>query len=173
MKRAREDDGWSEQPRKVRRIPATDRISNLSDEILVRILSFVPVPSLLLCQRVSKKFKRLALDSELWKAAYYKHFVLPRATRIPGIKDSNATSDRLRYSSKLSRWLDDGHLIKNGRKTNWKQQYRLRHNWAQGQCAVSEIVVAERPPEPPLLVMMSHGTIFTADSISGLRAWKY
>lgn len=61
--------------------------------------------------------------------------------------------------------------MKDGRRTNWKQQYRLRHNWAQGQCAVSEIVVAERPPEPPLLVMMSHGIIYTADSISGLRAW--
>lgn len=62
--------------------------------------------------------------------------------------------------------------MKDGRKTDWKQQYRLRHNWAQGQCAVSEIVVAERPPDPPLLVIMSHGTIYTADSISGLRAWS-
>lgn len=115
---------------------------------------------------------RLAVDSELWKAAYYRRFVLPRAARIPGIRNANVTSDQLRYSSKLSKWLDDGYLVKDGIQTDWKQQYRLRHNWTHGQCAVSEIKVAEQPPEPPLLVMMSGGTIYTADSISGLRAWS-
>ncbi|KAF9732147.1 hypothetical protein PMIN02_000267 [Paraphaeosphaeria minitans] len=172
MKRAREDGDHNEPPAKVCRLSKVDRLSKLPNELLIRILTFVPLPSLLLCQRLSKKFQRLAVDSELWKAAYYKNFVLPRASRIPGIRDTTATSDQLHYSSKLSKWLDDGHLVKDGRNTNWKQQYRLRHNWAQGQCAVSEIVVSERPPEPPLLVMMSHGTIFTADSISGLRAWS-
>ncbi|KAF2688600.1 hypothetical protein K458DRAFT_384781 [Lentithecium fluviatile CBS 122367] len=172
MKRTREGDACSEQPGKVRRVEAKDRLSNLSDELLIRILSFAPVPTLLVCQLVSKKLERLAVDSELWKAAYYKQFVLPRAARIPGIKDARAASDHLRYSSKLSKWLDDGHLIRDGSSTNWRQQYRLRHNWSQGQCAVSEIVVAERPPDPPLLVMMSNSTIYTADSISGLRAWS-
>jgi hypothetical protein len=98
--------------------------------------------------------------------------VLPRAARIPGLKDTRTASEHLRYSSKLSKWLEDGHLIKDGSGTNWKQQYRLRHNWCQGQCAVSEIVVAERPPDPPLLVIMSNSTIFTADSMSGMRAWS-
>lgn len=37
---------------------------------------------------------------------------------------------------------------------------------------MSEIVVAERPPEPPLLVMMQSSMIFTADSMSGLRVWS-
>ncbi|KAF2264273.1 F-box domain-containing protein [Lojkania enalia] len=162
---------YTERPVKVHRSYAHDRISNLSDELLLRILSFGSVPTLLTCQRVSKRFSRIAVDSELWKAAYYNQFVLPKASRIPGIKDRPA-SEHLRYSSKLSKWLDDGSLVKNGLKTNWKQQYRLRHNWSLGQCAVSEIVVAERPPEPPLLVMMQNGMIFTVDSISGLRVWN-
>jgi hypothetical protein len=62
--------------------------------------------------------------------------------------------------------------VKNGAKTNWKQQYRLRHNWSQGRCAISEIQLAERASDPPLLVMMSNSIIFAADSISGLRAWS-
>lgn len=33
-------------------------------------------------------------------------------------------------------------------------------------------MVAERPPDPPLLVMMSNNIIYAADSISGLRAWS-
>lgn len=121
--------------------------------------------------RVSKKFSRLSVDSELWKAAYYRRFVLPKASRIPGIKDLNGP-DRLHYSSRLSKWLDEGYLVKDGVQTDWKQQFRLRHNWARGQCAVTEIVVAERPPNPPLLVMMSNNTVYAADSISGLRAWS-
>ncbi|KAF1364095.1 hypothetical protein EJ07DRAFT_100430 [Lizonia empirigonia] len=170
MKRSRQVDDEVEHAAKVRRVAKVDRLSKLSDELLVRILSFLPVSSLLTSQRISNKYSRLAIDSELWKAAYYRTFVLPRASRIPGIKNPGA-HDRLHYSSRISRWLDDGALVKQGAKTKWKQQYRLRHNWSQGQCAVSEIVVSERPPEPPLLVMLSNSTIFAADSISGLRAW--
>ncbi|RMZ67066.1 f-box domain-containing [Pyrenophora seminiperda CCB06] len=118
------------------------------------------------------ELSRLSVDSELWKAAYYRAFVLPRASRIPGIRGAATNPNRLHYSSRLSKWLEDSYLIKDGSQTNWKQQYRLRHNWTQGQCAVSEIVVAERPPDPPLLVMMSNSMIYAVDSISGLRAWS-
>ncbi|KAG9195788.1 hypothetical protein G6011_00909 [Alternaria panax] len=171
MKRAHEGDDDGEHPAKVQRLSHPDRLSGLSEELLVRVLSFVPVPSLLVCQRVSKKLSRLSVDSELWKAAYYRTFVLPRASRIPGIKGP-ANPNRLHYSSRLSKWLEHGYLVEDGTQTNWKQQYRLRHNWTQGQCAVSEIVVAERPPDPPLLVMMSNSIIYAADSMSGLRAWN-
>ncbi|EDU46509.1 F-box domain containing protein [Pyrenophora tritici-repentis] len=171
MKRAHEDDDGGERPAKTQRLTKPDRISRLSEELLVRILSFVPVSSLLRCQRVSKKLSRLSVDSELWKAAYYRAFVLPRASRIPGIRDLT-NPNRLHYSSRLSKWLEDSYLVKDGSQTNWKQQYRLRHNWTQGQCAVSEIVVAERPPDPPLLVIMSNRIVYAADSISGLRAWS-
>ncbi|KAF2660213.1 hypothetical protein K491DRAFT_589730 [Lophiostoma macrostomum CBS 122681] len=169
-KRARDTDDTGDRPTKLLRVPSDDRLSRLSDELLVRILSYTSVSTLIVCQRTSKKLSRLAVDSELWKAAYYNQFVLPRASRIPGLKDAGS-SEHLRYSSKLSKWLDDGYLVKNGLDTNWKQQYRLRHNWSQGQCEVSEIVVAQRPPEPPLLVLMHDGIVFTADSIFGLRAW--
>ncbi|EUC43857.1 hypothetical protein COCMIDRAFT_99698 [Bipolaris oryzae ATCC 44560] len=171
MKRAHDGDEENEPPAKVQRLLHPDRLSRLSEELLVRVLSFIPVPSLLVCQRVSKRFSRLSLDSELWKAAYYHTFVLPRASRIPGIKDP-ANPNRLHYSSRLSKWLEDSYLIKDGKETNWKQQYRLRHNWTRGKCAVSEIVVAERPPDPPLLVMMSNSIVYAADSLSGLRAWS-
>jgi hypothetical protein len=52
MKRAREDcDGEEEQSTKVRRLANSDRLSQLSDEVLVRILADVPIASLLVCQR--------------------------------------------------------------------------------------------------------------------------
>lgn len=58
-----------------------------------------------------------------------------------------------------------------GRNPNWKRQYKLRHNWSQGRCDVSEIQVAERPPIPPLLVRLHESIVFTVDSTAGLRAW--
>lgn len=51
MKRVREDYDGETHPAKVRRVIKLDRLSKLSDELLVRILSFVPVDTLLVCQR--------------------------------------------------------------------------------------------------------------------------
>lgn len=51
MKRVRESDDDIENPSKVRRVSRNDILSRLSDELLVRILSFIPVSSLLVCQR--------------------------------------------------------------------------------------------------------------------------
>lgn len=64
MKRARDENDSSEQPAKVRRI--SDRLSKLSDELLIRILSFVPVPSLLLCQGyVYAYFRHIAASANI------------------------------------------------------------------------------------------------------------
>lgn len=52
MKRSREVDDEVEPPAKVRRVARVDRLSKLSDELLVRILSFLPVSSLLTSQRL-------------------------------------------------------------------------------------------------------------------------
>jgi hypothetical protein len=120
--------------------------------------------------RVSHRFQRLAGDSELWKEKYYARWVRPRALRIPGAKDATASSKAFRYSSKLAKWLDEGHLVQHGRKTDWKRQYRLRDNWCRGHCKVREVEVAD-PPAPPVLVKIHQGIIFTADARSGLRAW--
>jgi len=51
MKRAYDGDDDGEHPAKVQRLIHPDKLSRLSEELLVRILSFVPVPSLLVCQR--------------------------------------------------------------------------------------------------------------------------
>lgn len=78
----------------------------------------------------------------------------------------------LHFASKASRWLEDEYLVKGGRKTNWKRQYKLRHNWSRGTCAVKEIQVAEESTVPPVLVQMHDGVIYMADTTDGLRAWS-
>lgn len=90
---------------------------------------------------------------------------------MPGIKTANDSNETLNFASKASKWLDDDHLTKRGNKTNWKRQYKLRHNWAQGACAVDEIEVAEQATIPPLVVQLHDSIIYTADQ-SGLAAWS-
>ncbi len=76
------------------------------------------------------------------------------------------------FSSRVSKWLDDDSLVRRGSQTNWKRQYKLRHNWSRGSCDVSEIQVTEEPPIPSLLVQLDAGVVITVDSTAGLRAWS-
>ncbi|KAL9097706.1 MAG: hypothetical protein Q9165_000032 [Trypethelium subeluteriae] len=169
-KRSHEEDASSEGPLKRIRAAPPDRISSLSDELLLRILSNLSVTTLNLCQGTSRRFHALAADSQLWKAAYYNRFVRPRAARIPGVRDGVA--DHLIFSSKSAKWLDEESFVKKGREMNWKRQYKIRHNWSRGRCGVSEIQVADCPPIPQLLVRYHEGIVFTVDSEHGLRAWS-
>lgn len=59
-----------------------------------------------------------------------------------------------------------------GVKTNWKRQYKLRHNWSRGSCAVNEIETASQATVPPVLVQMHNGVIYMADQNDGLRVWS-
>jgi len=151
---------------------AFDHLSDLSDELLIRILHHLPIETLLQCQRISHRFYTLAGDSQIWKYLYYNRFVLPRALRIPGIKTAQQ-EQALHFSSRRSKWLDDDTLVNrvDGKKTNWKGQYKLRHNWSIGVCEMQEIHVADKPSVPSMLVRLAERIIITADREEGLRAW--
>jgi hypothetical protein len=152
-----------------------DRFSPLSDEIIIRILHHLPIRTLIACQLISHRLYLLAGDSQIWKNLYYNRFVLPRALRIPGLKSSSVVKqdEALNFASRRSKWLDETTLVNraDGRKTNWKKQYKLRHNWSRGACEVQEIFVADRAPVPAMLVRLAEGVVVTADRENGLRAW--
>jgi len=135
-------------------------------------LSLTERPANLSFCRLSQRFYTLAGDPQLWKSAYYQRFVRPRASRIPGIRDQGVTSGSLFYSSRISKWLEDEHLVRKGMETDWKRQYKLRHNWSRGSCDVKEIQIAERPSLPPMLVRLHDDIVITADDVHGLRAWN-
>ncbi|KAF7930398.1 uncharacterized protein EAE98_004798 [Botrytis deweyae] len=170
-----------------------DHISHLSSELLIRILHHLPIETLLSCHSVSQHFYTLTHDSQLWKSLYYSRFVLPRALRIPGIKsreksnkerstgelggegsrNKSENEERFRFSSRRSRWLDEEGLRNrgDGRETNWKRQYKLRHNWARGACEVKELEISERGNVPTILVRLAGGVVITVGEMEGLKAW--
>lgn len=143
-----------------------DRLSSLSSELILHILSFLPVSSLNTCQRLSHRFYSLAGDSELWKRQYYLRWVKPRTRRLRAVLPQR----RFKYTPKVSTWLGHGHLAEEGRVTHWKTQYRLKHNWSKGACQLTEVELPE-PPLPPFLAKLCSGFMFTVDSAYGLRVW--
>ena len=161
----------NERPSKRYHSCSIDRLSVLSDELLLRTLSFLPLSDLTLCERLSRRLKSLASDGQIWKSLYYDRFVRPRAFRIPGLRLQKDSSENLRYSSRISKWLSDERLVKDGVTTDWKRQYKLRHNWSRGSARVTETEVSEKPSTAPLLVRLHENWIFIADEKHGLRAW--
>ncbi|KAI2619758.1 hypothetical protein GGS26DRAFT_584450 [Hypomontagnella submonticulosa] len=172
-------------PKRTRHTASPDLLSPLSDELLVRILTFLPLPDLLNTAPVSRRFYDLSIDSQVWKRLYYSRFVLPRALRIPGFRDGSVREGKLHYSSRRAVWADgrrggwvDMHAGNpEDRSRDWKKQYKLRHNWSRGKCAVEELPLGREPSLPEIdrsrkmLVKVSEGIAVTADSTTGLRAW--
>lgn len=173
-----------------------DSTAALSDELLIRIFSFLDEKTLLAISPVSRRFDRITSDSQLWRPHYYLRFILPRAHRIPGFRTDGSTrnSSKLRYSAGKSIWADGGWGRRGGfvnasaeastsasvalqrDSVDWKKQYKLRHNWARGRCAVEEVQVSHGERDAPVaewqtLVKVVEGLAVTVDGASGLRAW--
>ncbi|EEP78345.1 predicted protein [Uncinocarpus reesii 1704] len=171
-KRAPDDQAPEGPPQKrSRRSTEPDRLSPLSDELALHILSFLPIRSLITCQRLSRRFHILAGDSELWKRKYYSRWILPRARRVRQLSNIGVSGGHTAYSSRVVKWLDRGRSWQEGREIDWMKEYRLQHNWSRGNCRIRELEVAQ-PPIPPVLVNLHNGIVFTADVRNGLRAWS-
>ena len=124
--------------------------------------------------------------------------------RIPGFRDSYGSggqqsdrSHKLHYMGRRTLWADGrrGGLVNETRprhndeqrlgpsriakheRVDWKKQYKLRHNWARGKCAVEELKLAldddqaESEEGGKMLVKVIEGLAVTVDRLGGLRAW--
>ncbi|KAF5021085.1 hypothetical protein F66182_6874 [Fusarium sp. NRRL 66182] len=178
------------QPRPTKRVrlantshdpPSRDILTTISSELILRILSFLTSSELLSISPTSHRLYRLASDPHLWREHYYERFVLPRALRIPGFRVGEAGGTKLQYSARRAVWADGrkgrtpDDEVPRSESVDWKRQYKLRHNWARGKCAVQEVSVRDAPDDnggqKRTLVKVVQGIAITAASESGLRAW--
>ncbi|KAK6330531.1 hypothetical protein TWF696_003418 [Orbilia brochopaga] len=102
-----------------RRFFGKSPLLDLPQELVLRILDFLPVQSLLTVSRTSRKLHTLASDPQLWKSKFRSKFVHPRLQRrarlgLPvtlgyqGIPNSISAKD-------WKLWLDDHVLIEEER----------------------------------------------------------
>ena len=57
-------------------------MDNISDEILLKIFSFLDIEDLIRCTQVSKRFYRIANDSYLWSAVNVSGKAVPYKVAI-------------------------------------------------------------------------------------------
>ncbi|OBT70332.1 hypothetical protein VE03_00346 [Pseudogymnoascus sp. 23342-1-I1] len=193
-------DGFDEPESKKPRLPPRaaanrradgDMISSLSDEVLIRILQFLPVTTVLLCHGVSKRWLALSTDGEVWRNLYWDQFVRPSIRKRNG-KDANKEDYWVKQQkTKHQKTFDPtrGHSGEEptvSSRVDWKAKYRLRHNWSRGSADVREIGLVEdgqdtdihpggqenkRPDTGSLMVRIIDGKVLTVDHASGLRMW--
>ena len=156
LKRPLEDPARSTPVQKRIRTCDIDRLSFLSDELVLRILSFLEVPDLVICHRLSHRLNALSTDSQIWRFLYYRKFIKPRSSRM----------------LRLSRWLHEHQSLTNGRQTDWKRRYKLSHNWSKGKCRVRKTRLPIVNSIPALLVRMHKDLIVTAQKERGLQIWS-
>ncbi|RCI15785.1 hypothetical protein L249_1729 [Ophiocordyceps polyrhachis-furcata BCC 54312] len=145
----------------------------LSEEILVRILSYMNESELLTISLVSRRLNRITADSHLWRVHCFNRFIAPRCLRFPHFHPSMPTPRR--------RILDSDIDAHHEPPVDWRKQYKLRHNWSQGQCAINQLLLGgaypqsslvPAPPQWQTLVKVVDGLAVTADARAGLRAWN-
>lgn len=175
MKRKTDEEHGGERarrPPKRQRKGGKVHLFDLSDELLLRLISFLPIEDLVVCDRVCAKFRSLTTDNEIWRKAYYNTFVRHRARRLPALQSAgNKEQERgaLHYSSKRARWLDHSHLV--GADTDWKQVFKTKHNWHQGRARKSEVQIDSKL-RPVALARACLGRLYTVDLTHGLRIWR-
>ncbi|KAK5095366.1 hypothetical protein LTR70_003530 [Exophiala xenobiotica] len=162
------------RPTKRQRQGGRIQLFDLSDELLLRTLSYLQIESLTACQLVCRKLGGLANDGEIWREKYYNQFVRHRAKRLPAIQAMTIEEQEngvLHYSSRRARWLDHSHLAQAGADTNWKRAYKVKYNWTRGRARTSEVPIS-CAATPAVLAQVDRGRLYTADQEHGLRIWK-
>jgi hypothetical protein len=158
-------------------------ISKLSDEILLNMFELLSLPQIIACQTVSHRWQHISTDPELWKHLYFQRFVKPRLAHV---------HSRTRTRIATRDWWNNERTQNEGEsRKDWKQMFKVRHNWHKGRCAVTEMDISNSPPHPavhepprqssfwnePVLttstpLVQFDGKIFVvADKDNGLRAW--
>ncbi|KAM0752735.1 hypothetical protein T439DRAFT_378524 [Meredithblackwellia eburnea MCA 4105] len=107
--------------------------NSLSEEVLLRCLSFLDLQDLITVSRVSRSWYRLAQDPELWRSLYLASF--PSSSRT-----STYSSSANSLNSPL------------GRTRPWRSLFKISTNWRKGSARTSTLATTVRQsvlPEVP------------------------
>ncbi|GAA6031473.1 hypothetical protein JCM8097_006474 [Rhodosporidiobolus ruineniae] len=126
-------------------LPALSLEGSLSEEILLRCLSFLTAHDLVTVSRVSGAWHRLAQDPQLWRSLYLRTYA----------------------SAAVRRQAANGAHI--ARTRPWRELFKISTNWRSGSAKASTLgkeirraVLAEAPPELALASGAAEGPAVAA-----------
>lgn len=115
-------------------------LATFSDEIILHILSLLPVKDICTVQLLNRHFAQLTTDSILWRTLYRSDFSnRSSATRKHHVDNTQRSATRMKRLGVVnSRDLSPAQFI------DWKRRYRIRLNWSRGRCRTYD--ESERKP---------------------------
>ncbi|KAF3917166.1 hypothetical protein ABW20_dc0101538 [Dactylellina cionopaga] len=112
----------AEQPERApkRRFFGKSHFLDLPQELILRVLHFLPVQTLLTVSRTSQKLHTLASDPQLWKTKFWTKFIHPRIQRRARLNLPDTFSEQdgtgPGFMNDWRLWLDDHVLIQEERE---------------------------------------------------------
>ena len=141
---------------------------DFTDEVILRIFSFLDVRDLNCLETLSRRVQRLSNDDALWRTKFVDRWLRPRSGRHSLWRNQDAQSSLSLPNSTNRSFLP---RTDSTQSIDWKRAYRIRNNWIQGRCKKVEIQHGKLS-SPTQLCAVQHGVVFTVDMTSGLTAWS-
>ncbi|KNZ52068.1 hypothetical protein VP01_3703g1 [Puccinia sorghi] len=149
---------------------ASVHIGQLSEEILLEVLSYLSISELLIAARISQRFNRLCDEPQLWRRIYHSLFTVDRLKhpfspaldqRMRGSTESRSFRTQLdrKGQRKQSQTENDLHL-----GHTWKTLCRISLNWRRGSAGLTRITPIIEQSETPSLTSQARSTTILSPS---------
>ncbi|CAI2180287.1 5515_t:CDS:2 [Funneliformis geosporum] len=113
-----------------------DFVKVFSDELNLHVFRYLSAADLSICTRVSRKWWRLANDRQLWKNLFLSRFKAPKRPNLTYRLESLQMIPSQINSIPKFQILPDNTCDDMADEEDWKNIYRVSHNWQTGNCRV-------------------------------------
>ncbi|GBC07490.1 hypothetical protein RclHR1_00750024 [Rhizophagus clarus] len=113
-----------------------DFVKIFSDELNLHVFKYLSAADLSICARVSRHWWRLTNDRQLWKDLFLSRFKAPKRPNLTYRLESLQMIPSQINSIPKSQMLLDETCNNMVDEEDWKNIYRVSHNWQTGNCRV-------------------------------------
>ncbi|RIA97293.1 hypothetical protein C1645_732506 [Glomus cerebriforme] len=113
-----------------------DFVKIFSDELNLHVFRYLSAADLSICARVSWQWWRLTNDRQLWKNLFLSRFKAPKRPNLTYHLESLQMIPSQLNSIPKPQILPDKTCNNMADEEDWKNIYRVSHNWQTGNCRV-------------------------------------
>ncbi|PKC05487.1 hypothetical protein RhiirA5_420859 [Rhizophagus irregularis] len=113
-----------------------DFVKIFSDELNLHVFKYLSAADLSICALVSRQWWRLTNDRQLWKDLFLSRFKAPKRPNLTYRLESLQMIPSQINGFPKSQMLPDETCTNKADEEDWKNIYRVSHNWQTGNCRV-------------------------------------